>query len=122
MSSNESDSSLICAETSEYPSCVYEIDKYCKLKIPDLNLIHMDQCYLLILNCYSGVNHVPRIELARKFLARGCKNVLLVMSPLTDEMMTQFYSFLFESLKVEEYVTKAYHNAIQNLIKAATEK
>jgi len=122
VSSNESSSSLICAETKEYPSCVYEVDKYCRLGTGDLNLISMENCHLLILNCYSSIGHVARLQLANKFLARGCRNLIVVMSPLTDELMTQFYCSLFEGLKEEENVSKVYYRALSEIIQIVKNK
>ena len=116
VSSNEASSSLICAETEEYPSCVYEVEKYCRLDAGDLNLISMERCYLLVLNCYSAVGHVARVNLARKCLARGCRNVMVVVSPLSDELMTRFYCLLFESLREEESVSKAYYKAVSGVV------
>ena len=122
VSSNEASSSLICAETKEYPSCVYEVDKYCRLDARDLSLISMERCYLLVLNCYSPVGHVARVHLARKCLARGCRSVVVVMSPLSDELMTWFYCLLFEGLKEDESVSKAYIKAVCGLIEKVRKK
>ena len=115
VSSNEADSALICSETLEYPSSPNEIDKYCKLTSADLNLIDMSGCHLLVLNCYSTVGHVPRFKLAKKFLARGCRCVLVVLTPLTNELTTQFYVSFFENLRENTHVSVAYSKALSKL-------
>jgi hypothetical protein len=114
-STNESKSILICSETKEYPSSIDEIDKYCRLDINDLDLIDMSHCNLLVLNCYSTLYHKPRIELAKKFLSQGCKSVLIVLSPLTDDLMTVFYSEFFENVRKKETISLAYLHAVEKL-------
>lgn len=76
----------------------------------------MDQCDLLVLNCYSTSNHVPRTKLAKKFLSRGCKNVLFILSPLTDDLLMQFYMIFFDNLKEETNISIAYNNSISTLL------
>ncbi len=114
-STNESKSILICSETKEYPSSTDEIDKYCRLDENDLDLIDMSHCNLLVLNCYSTLYHKPRIELAKKFLSKGCKSILIVLSPLTDDLMTVFYSEFFENLRKNETISIAYLHAVDKL-------
>ena len=115
-STNESDSILICAETKEYPSSgSYEFDKYCKFTSNDLNSIEMFRCNLLILNCYSLIHNKPRIDLAKKFISRGCKCVLMVMTPLPDKIMNEFYNSFFNNLKKLYCVNTSYLNSIQFL-------
>ncbi len=73
-STNQSDSVLLCAETREYPSSSsYEFDKYCKFTSNDLNSIDLFRCNLLVLNCYSLLHNKCRVDLVKKFMARGCK-------------------------------------------------
>lgn len=76
----------------------------------------MDKCDLLVLNCFSMVNHVPRMNLAKKFLSKGCKNVLVVLSPLTDELSNKFYCYFFENLREERNISLAYNMAISAIL------
>lgn len=102
LSSNQSDSMLVCAESHETPSSFEAIGGYhthCLLDSVDLEFVDTHACALLVLDCYSSVNHKPRVDLAKKMLSRGCKSVLLVLSPLTDSLMLQFYSIFFAALK-----------------------
>ena len=76
----------------------------------------MKKCDLLVLNCFSTVNHVPRMNIAKKLLSRGCKNVLIVLSPLTDELASKFFYYFFENLRIEQNVSVAYNIAISSLL------
>lgn len=53
----------------------------------------------------------------KKILSRGCKSVLLVLSPLIDKLMTSFYSTLFENLKQETEIHQAYSKTLLDLSK-----
>lgn len=68
LSSNESDSFLICSQSNEFPSSYDEFDRYCKFTVHDLELIDLHRCNLLVLNCYSTLSHKPRFDLAKKNL------------------------------------------------------
>lgn len=113
VSNNESDSYLICSQSSEVPSSYYEFEKYCKLTCQELDLIDMHQCNLLILNCYSALNNNPRYDLAKKILSRGCKSVLVVLTPLEDNLMTLFYRVFLKKLKKFISIENAYCAAMQ---------
>ena len=117
-SSNESDSVLVCSESKEYPSSADELDKHCKLDQADLDLVDMHRCNLLVLNCYSSVYNKPRLNLAKKFLLRGCKSVLVVLTPLPDEIVAKFYVAFFDCLKKEHSIGFAYSQAVSKVAMA----
>lgn len=119
-SHNKSKSVLMCSESEEYPSSFDEFDKYCLLSCEDLDQINMNKCKLLILNCYSTMKNVPRLKLVYKFLSRGCKTILTVLSPLSDTLMTQFYALFFENLKQNNCISNAYHRSISQLLHSNT--
>ena len=112
-SNNESDSFLICSQSFEAPSSYCEFEKYCKLTCQEFDLIDMHQCNLLILNCYSALNHKPRYDLAKKILSRGCRSILLVLTPLEDYLMSMFYKIFLEKLKTFFSIDNAYSAAMQ---------
>lgn len=122
LSSNQSDSVLVCAESIESPSSFSdEYKKYCLFDSTDLESIDMHKCALLVLNCYSSLNHKPRLKLAKKLLSRGCKCVLLVISPLSDQLMTQFYCLFFNELKSLRSIVLSYSSAVHKLCEANSE-
>lgn len=118
-STNESDSMIICSESPEFPSSSNEFHKYCVLSVDDLNMLDMHRCKLLVLNCYSVFYNNPRYGLAQKFLSNGCKNVLVVLSPLPDKIMTQFFYLFFENLKKELEIPKSYEMALDRISQLA---
>jgi hypothetical protein len=115
-STNDSNSTLICSPSHEYPSSSFEIDKYCKLDENDLNSIDMHRCSLLILNCYSFVFNQPKIGLAKKLLSRGCQCVLLVLTPLADNLMNAFYLQFINNLKRNKMIIEAFVSAVESLL------
>ncbi len=116
LSTNESDSAMICSETPEYPNSIFEIDKYCKINSADLNTVRMHECKLLILNCFAIVHHRARFRLAKKLLAVGCQNVLIVLTPMPHQLMTKFYLYFIENLKKEQTVSIAYTDALLKMV------
>ena len=100
-STNEPDAALMCAVSRDhYPSSMsHEYDKYCTLDSGDLSQLDMSRCHLLVLDCYSTLGHVARLRLANKLIARGCRAVLCVMSPIADKHMSRFYSLFFEKMR-----------------------
>ena len=97
-SSNESNSRLVCSESREEPSSSVQTNDLCLLSSDDLNMVDAFKCKLVVLNCYSTIHHRPRFRFAKKLLLRGCRNVLLVLSPLTHKLMTQFFTHFLQSL------------------------
>jgi hypothetical protein len=116
---SDTNSFLVCSNVNiEYPSAIdsTEWDKYSKLDLNDLDLIDMHQCDLIVLNCYSALTNKPRVNLAKKMLARGCKSVLIVLSPLTNKLMIEFYYLFLTNVKEEMPISVAYKEAIKKLV------
>jgi hypothetical protein len=115
---NDANSFLVCSNVNiEYPSATdsSEYDKYSKLDLNDLDLVDMHQCDLIVLNCFSALTNKPRVNLAKKMLARGCKSILIVLSPLTNKLMIEFYYLFLNNVKQEMPISMAYKEAIKKL-------
>ena len=114
----EDHSFLVCSNVNvEQLSATHssEYNKYTRLDLNDLERIDMHQCDLLVLNCYSTLTNKPRVNLAKKMLARGCKSILIVLSPLTNKLMIEFFYLFLHNVKKGRETSSAYAETIKKL-------
>ena len=117
-SSNDSDSYLVFSvSNSLQPHLSDETNKFCVITCEDLNNVYLDKCKLLVLSCYSLKYHQPRYDLAKKILKRGCQALLLILTPLPNHILQEFYKLFYNNIKKPQYLAVAYLNAIHDLVK-----
>lgn len=116
-SSNDSNSYMVFSESSNFPHLIEETDKYCTITNDDLNSIYLEKCKLIVLSCYSILNHQPRYELAKKLLKRGCRTILLILTPIPNKILSEFYKLFYNGFKKKQKLSIAYMNAISDLRK-----
>lgn len=117
-SSNDSDSELILSvSNSMQPHFNEETDKFCVVTCEDFNNVYLDKCKLVVLSCYSLKYHQPRFDLAKKILKRGCRALLIILTPLPNNILQEFFALFYNNIKKCEFLAVAYLNAITNVIK-----
>ena len=117
-SSNDSDSVLILSVSNAMqPHFNEETDKFCVVTCEDLNNVYLDKCKLLVLSCYSLKYHQPRFDLAKKILKRGCRALLLILTPLPNNILHEFFNLFYNNMKKSQFLAICYMNALNGVIK-----